>query len=1349
MKTKLILSFALWVVSSTSTFAATSITIRNPTPAANEYFGYAVAAVGTDRVLIGATDAGGGWQGEAYLFSIYGGFIGTIYNPTGASYDDFGCAVAAVGTGKVLIGDSGDNTYAADAGAAYLFTSSGSLLTNFHSPTPAAYDYFGSAVAGVGTDKVLIGSGGTGSAYLFSSSGTWLTTFTNPAPALPRIFGQSVAGVGTDKVLLGAYVADPGATYSGTAYLFSTNGTLLASFTKPTAPVSTSFGISVAAVGTDKVLIGADTDSTGGAYAGAAYLFSTNGTLLTTLTNPTPKGYAYFGHAVAGLGTDRVLIGEYGGAAYAGAAYVFSTNGTLLATFGGATTTMFGYAVAAVGTDKALIGAYADDSNGQNAGIAFLYSSFTPPSATTLPATPLTANSVTLNGTVNPNASQTTAWFEWGTTTSYGNRTAITNAGSGTSPVPVMLPITNLLAGTNYHCRIVASNSSAVVTGNDQAVPFPMPVVSTELPTAISSSGAALNGTVNPNGWPLTVWFEWGRVSLTNTAGLMNLAGGNATFPIRATVTGLVSGLSYDYRLVASNGGFMVHGAVQNFVVPSLPVVSTLAASSVTTNRATLNGTVNPMSSPARAWFEWGPTTNYGYTSGSVDAGSTPQVVPVNMSIGSLFSFTPYHFRLVATNAGGAAYGQDVTFTTPSGSDTPEGIHVSPTLLSSAGGILITATYVGGEFYSEATPPPFRIRMVNTNGARLSALDPVSISPTKLTFTSPALAAGFYGFVVQLQNAGQWLDVYESSHRFFKVEIQPIQLTLPYQILQPQYPTLQRNPADFLDTTPSYTATGVITGQVTVPHHVNDGDSFANKQWTKNFWRSGENGVKFELDFLLDNNATYNFSIPFEITIEIPATVYRGQHVYFTPTWFRYLGGDTLQVGHSGSYSTDHRLWLNVPYDGLSALDLSLSQRPDGLAVVGKLPASPDVDLWLDVWPFNTGDVSYGGVHNRLGGYVDFGTAGGRVESPGDGWRQVWTGETRVTDLWYSGGDQIAFLCATPIPYASQVACGLRYAGGVKLIQDFYMDVLCTDFIQVKPPDLFDLSVYIPVFAPTNYNIVANLSFPVDLYLVSEYIYQMEAGFAFDMYFIDEKDLGSWSLANVYSQQAVLNVNNVRGEFTLNTTVNTVPRTNWIHEYAPALPPDTDVDVMNYTVPEANAARARIANLTFAAPSPPLLITTATQGTFPDKPESEMALMLSTNPAAGGTITLAPPPVDGGYSNGTVVTVTAHAAAGYQFTGWNGDATGSNNPATITMNDVKSVTASFTTVTLTGAGYLTNGSFRFDVGGVTGLTCVVQWSTNLSTTDWLPLMTNTSPFSFTDANAGSYPQQFYRVLLLP
>jgi hypothetical protein len=75
------------------------------------------------------------------------------------------------------------------------------------------------------------------------------------------------------------------------------------------------------------VLIGAPYNSTGAAGAGSAYLFGTNGTLLTTFTNPIPATGDNFGTSVAAVGSGRVIIGgvwDNTGAAHAGSAYLFA-----------------------------------------------------------------------------------------------------------------------------------------------------------------------------------------------------------------------------------------------------------------------------------------------------------------------------------------------------------------------------------------------------------------------------------------------------------------------------------------------------------------------------------------------------------------------------------------------------------------------------------------------------------------------------------------------------------------------------------------------------------------------------------------------------------------------------------------------------------------------------------------------------------------------------------------------------------------------------------------------------------------------------------------------------------------
>jgi uncharacterized repeat protein (TIGR02543 family) len=74
-------------------------------------------------------------------------------------------------------------------------------------------------------------------------------------------------------------------------------------------------------------------------------------------------------------------------------------------------------------------------------------------------------------------------------------------------------------------------------------------------------------------------------------------------------------------------------------------------------------------------------------------------------------------------------------------------------------------------------------------------------------------------------------------------------------------------------------------------------------------------------------------------------------------------------------------------------------------------------------------------------------------------------------------------------------------------------------------------------------------------------------------------------------------------------------------------------------------------------------------------PPDQYTLTMAVNPAVGGITN--PEVGNHGYDEGTEVTITAAAAVGYQFTGWSGDVTGTENPTSVVMDGDKSVTANF------------------------------------------------------------------------
>jgi hypothetical protein len=138
------------------------VTLNNPDPATSVGFGSALAISGT-RLVVGGGGYYGG-AGSAYVYDVASTTptapVATLNNPSPANYDWFGWSVAISGT-RVVVGANLDDTWATDAGSAYVYVLSSATPTipvaTLHSPRPEAHDYFGYSVAIDGT-AVAIGT---------------------------------------------------------------------------------------------------------------------------------------------------------------------------------------------------------------------------------------------------------------------------------------------------------------------------------------------------------------------------------------------------------------------------------------------------------------------------------------------------------------------------------------------------------------------------------------------------------------------------------------------------------------------------------------------------------------------------------------------------------------------------------------------------------------------------------------------------------------------------------------------------------------------------------------------------------------------------------------------------------------------------------------------------------------------------------------------------------------------------------------------------------------------------------------------------------------------------------------
>jgi hypothetical protein len=108
----------------------------------------------------------------------------------------------------------------------------------------------------------------------------------------------------------------------------------------------------------------------------------------------------------------------------------------------------------------------ATNSYGADYGQDATFTTNAPPTATTGSATTVTATSESLGGTVTPNGSDTSYYFEWGTSAAFGNKTPVTDVGAGDAAASASATITGLKPGTTYDFALVATSALGTSAGS-------------------------------------------------------------------------------------------------------------------------------------------------------------------------------------------------------------------------------------------------------------------------------------------------------------------------------------------------------------------------------------------------------------------------------------------------------------------------------------------------------------------------------------------------------------------------------------------------------------------------------------------------------------------------------------------------------------------------------------------------------------------------------------------------------------------------------------------------------------------------------------------------------------------
>ncbi len=114
---------------------------------------------------------------------------------------------------------------------------------------------------------------------------------------------------------------------------------------------------------------------------------------------------------------------------------------------------------------------------------------------------------------------------------------------------------------TTGSSRTVTDTASVTAEGTGQP-----PTVTTDSATNITLNSATLSGTVNTHGWTTTAWFEYGVTSgsYTSTSSTQNI-NGLSDIMVSTDISGLSSGTTYYYRLVAQNSAGTAYGSEMSF----------------------------------------------------------------------------------------------------------------------------------------------------------------------------------------------------------------------------------------------------------------------------------------------------------------------------------------------------------------------------------------------------------------------------------------------------------------------------------------------------------------------------------------------------------------------------------------------------------------------------------------------------------------------------------------------------------------------------------------------------------------------------------------------------------------
>ena len=540
------------------------------------------------------------------------------------------------------------------------------------------------ATAGTWTHLALVRNNGTTTLYVNGvASGSTSTAAPNPPTGN---FGFGINPNGGGNQFLG--YMDEMRIFTFTANQFSTSDLLI----NAGAPLAT-VGAATSITATSAILNGSVNPNGLDSVSYFAYGSGTYGTLTPNQKAAAAKSSGAVSAAITGLapGTSYQYL-----VVAANSAGQISSSGTTFTTLAVVPVATTGQAAPVTGTGATLKGTV--NPNGAATTAYFQYGLTASSTVPSLPNGSFEADTYTVYpGYASGNGGGITGW-----TLSDPSRIGINPAGSspfadngaipdganvafiqssGVNAVTLATTITGLVVGQTYLVSFLANSRSGFaapmaawsVNGGNYVPITAAPAVggsqgyysNTGFFVATAATAAlVLRNQTNADSTVLVDAFNVYQIGGGATVPVA-LAATNVALPVASAVTSLAPGTLYHFRQVAVNSQGTTTGNDQVFTTAGGPVITSATASNLTTSNGVLQAVVFPGQSSTTVYFNYGLSTDYGFTTGATNIGAGSSSVSGAALADNLFAGLPYHFQVVAANSSGTAVSPDFTFTAP------------------------------------------------------------------------------------------------------------------------------------------------------------------------------------------------------------------------------------------------------------------------------------------------------------------------------------------------------------------------------------------------------------------------------------------------------------------------------------------------------------------------------------------------------------------------------------------------------------------------------------------------------------------------------------------------------------